>query len=73
MIPVSCTPTVYCRSTERIIILYASHCYHVGGAEVVVANLCRQINSALFVSLCHHPKERGSNLSHSVGRYSESQ
>ena len=60
MIPVSCPPPPDNHQNKRIKILYVNRNYHIGGAEVVVANLCRQIDKKRFdVSLCHFLKERG--------------
>jgi glycosyltransferase involved in cell wall biosynthesis len=48
------------RSGKKIKILYVCRNYHIGGAEAVVANLCRQIDKERFdVSLFHFLKERG--------------
>jgi len=45
---------------KKLNILYVCRNYHIGGAEAVVANLCRQIDKERFhVSLLHFLKERG--------------
>lgn len=60
MIPVSCPPPSDTLLNRKIKVLYVNRNYHIGGAEVVVSNLCRQIDKERFdVSLCHFLKERG--------------
>jgi glycosyltransferase involved in cell wall biosynthesis len=45
---------------RKIRVLFVNRNYHIGGAEVVVANLCRKIDKERFdVSLIHLINERG--------------